>query len=121
MTGEVRNRILAFTVSGGLARADALTVAAHLDLVAPLVRRISRSGTNDDSSMSPGRALFELPWPAALKDHSADERPRRLILDQRRSVGGMGARSDQRRTVYPTCFFKNSSVRVQASAALGAS
>jgi hypothetical protein len=29
------------------------------------------------------RALFELLWPAALKDHSADERPRRPILDQR--------------------------------------
>jgi hypothetical protein len=83
MSGEVRNRSLAFTVSGGLARAEARTVAAHLDLVAPLVRRISRSGTNDDSSTSPGRALFELLWPAALKDHSADERPRRLILDTR--------------------------------------
>ena len=83
MSGEVRNRSLAFTVSGGLARAEARTVAAHLDLVAPLVRRISRSGKNDDSSRSPGRALFELLWPAALKDHSADEWPRRLILDQR--------------------------------------
>src|SRR5262249_16357804 len=32
---------------------------------------------------SPGRALFELLWPSSLKDQSADERPRRLILDER--------------------------------------
>ena len=83
MSGEVRNRSLAFTVSRGLARAEARTVAAHLDLVAPLVRKISRNGTNDDSSTSPGRALFELLRPAALKDRSADERPGRLILDER--------------------------------------
>jgi hypothetical protein len=83
MSGETRNRSLAFTVSGGLARAEARTVPANLDLVAPLVRRVSRSGTNDDSTTSPGRALFELLWPAALKDQSADERPRRLILDER--------------------------------------
>jgi hypothetical protein len=83
MSGEARERTLGFTVSGGLARAEARTIAANLDLVAPLVRRVSRSGTNDDSTTSPGRALFELLWPAALKDHSADERPRRLILDER--------------------------------------
>ena len=83
MSGEARNRSLAFTISGGLARAEARTIAANLDLVAPLVRRVSRSGTNDDSTTSPGRALFELLWPAALKDHSNDERPRRLILDER--------------------------------------
>ncbi len=83
MSGEARNRSLSFTISGGLARAEARTVAANLDLVVPLVRRVSRSGTNDDSATSPGRALFELLWPAALKDHSADERPRRLILDER--------------------------------------
>jgi len=83
MSGGARDRSLGFTVSGGLARAEARTIAANLDLVAPLVRRVSRSGTNDDSTTSPGRALFELLWPAALKDHSADERPRRLILDER--------------------------------------
>ena len=83
MSGDARERSLGFTVSGGLARAEARTVAANLDLVAPLVRRVSRSGANDDSTTSPGRALFELLWPAALKDHSVDERPRRLILDER--------------------------------------
>jgi hypothetical protein len=83
MSGDARERSLGFTVSGGLARAEARTVAANLDLVAPLVRRVSRSGANDDSTTSPGRALFELLWPAALKDHSNDERPRRLILDER--------------------------------------
>jgi hypothetical protein len=83
MSGKARNRSLGFTISGGLARAEARTIAANLDLVAPLVRRVSRSGTNDDSTISPGRALFELLWPTALKDHSADERPRRLILDER--------------------------------------
>jgi hypothetical protein len=83
MSGESRDRSLAFTVSGGLARAEARTIAANLDLVAPLLRRVFRSGTNDDSTTSPGRALFELLWPAALKDHAADERPRRLILDDR--------------------------------------
>jgi CHAT domain-containing protein/cytosol aminopeptidase family protein len=83
MSGEVHDRSLLFTVGGGLARAEARTIGANLDLVAPLVRRVSRSGTNDDSATSPGRALFELLWPAALKDHSADERPRRLILDER--------------------------------------
>jgi CHAT domain-containing protein len=83
MSGDARERSLGFTVSGGLARAEARTVAANLDLVTPLVRRVSRSGTNDDSTTSPGRALFELLWPVALKDHSVDERPRRLILDER--------------------------------------
>ena len=83
MSGEAHERSLCFTVSGGLARAEARTIAANLDLVAPLVRRVSRSATNDDSPTSPGRALFELLWPASLKDHSADERPRRLILDER--------------------------------------
>jgi tetratricopeptide (TPR) repeat protein len=83
MSGDARERSLGFTVSGGFARAEARTVAANLDLVAPLARRVSRSGANDDSTTSPGRALFELLWPAALKDHSADERPRRLILDER--------------------------------------
>jgi hypothetical protein len=31
---------------------------------------------------SPGRALFELLWPAILKDRSTEERNRRLILDE---------------------------------------
>ncbi|HEY5207084.1 MAG TPA: CHAT domain-containing protein [Roseiarcus sp.] len=74
---------LSFTIGGGLARAEAQTVAANLELVAPLVRRASRTTVDDSTRNSPGRALFELLWPASLKDQSADERPRRLTLDER--------------------------------------
>ena len=74
---------LSFTIGGGLARAEARTIAANLELVAPLVRRTSRTTADDPTRNSPGRALFELLWPAALKDQSADERPRRLTLDPR--------------------------------------
>ena len=84
MSGEGRReRSLSFTIGGGFARAEARTVAANLDLVAPLVRRVSRTRKNDPSSSSPGRALFELLWPASLKDQSTDERNRRLMLDAR--------------------------------------
>jgi tetratricopeptide (TPR) repeat protein len=76
-------RSLSFTVGGGLARAEARTIAANLDLVAPLVRRSSRTTQDDSTRNSPGRALFELLWPLSLKDQSTDERPRRLILDER--------------------------------------
>jgi tetratricopeptide (TPR) repeat protein len=82
MSGEARNRGLSFTVSGGLARAEARVIAANLDLVAPLVRR-ARSSALGDSPNTPGRTLFELLWPAALKDQSAEDRPRRLTLDER--------------------------------------
>jgi tetratricopeptide (TPR) repeat protein len=74
---------LSFTIGGGLARAEARTIAANLELVAPLVRRTSRTTVEDATRNSPGRALFELLWPASLKDQSADERPRRLTLDDR--------------------------------------
>ena len=74
---------LSFTIGGGLARAEARTIAANLELVAPLVRRTSRTTVEDTARNSPGRALFELLWPASLKDQSADERPRRLTLDEK--------------------------------------
>jgi hypothetical protein len=74
---------LSFTIGGGLARAEARTIAANLELVAPLVRRTSRTTVEDATRNSPGRALFELLWPASLKDQSADERPRRLTLDDK--------------------------------------
>ena len=74
---------LSFTIGGGLARAEARTIAANLELVAPLVRRTSRTTVEDTTRNSPGRALFELLWPASLKDQSADERPRRLTLDEK--------------------------------------
>jgi tetratricopeptide (TPR) repeat protein len=74
---------LSFTIGGGLARVDAQTIAANLELVAPLVRRTSRATVDDSTRNSPGRALFELLWPTLLKNQSLDERPRRLTLDQR--------------------------------------
>lgn len=77
------DRNLCFTIGGGLARAEARTIAANLELVAPLVRRTSRTTVDDATRNSPGRALFELLWPASLKDQSSDERPRRLTLDER--------------------------------------
>ena len=83
MSGAARERTLSFTVSGGLARAEGRVVAANLDLVAPLVRRVTRGGASDDQPNSLGRTLFELLWPPSLKDQSADDRGRRLILDER--------------------------------------
>jgi hypothetical protein len=77
------DRNLCFTIGGGLARAEARTIAANLELVAPLVRRTSRTTVDDSTRNSPGRALFELLWPASLKDQSSEERNRRLVLDER--------------------------------------
>jgi tetratricopeptide (TPR) repeat protein len=74
---------LCFTIGGGLARVEALTIAANLELVAPLARRTSRTTDDDSTPDSPGRALFELLWPTLLKNQSLDERPRRLTLDER--------------------------------------
>jgi hypothetical protein len=96
MTGKGRNRSLSFSVSSGSKHIEAQTVVANLDLVAPLVRRVHRTGTNDDSSTSPGRALFELLWPAALKDDAEQERSRLLILDAR-SAGFPWEMLDDRR------------------------
>ena len=74
---------LSFAVGGGLARAEARTIAANLDLVRPLVRRTFRNIDLDGATTSPGRTLFELLWPGPLKDQSVEERPRRLVLDER--------------------------------------
>jgi hypothetical protein len=87
---------LCFTIGGGLARAEARTIAANLELVAPLVRRTSRTTVDDSTRNSPGRALFELLWPASLKDQSADERPRRLTLDVRSAAFPWELLDDQR-------------------------
>jgi hypothetical protein len=46
---------LCFTIGGGLARAEARTIAANLELVAPLVRRTSRTTVDDSTRNSPGR------------------------------------------------------------------
>jgi hypothetical protein len=76
------DRSLSFTIGGGFARAEARTIAANLDLVAPLLRRAFRDIDLDGSPTSPGRILFELLWPESLKNQSGDERNRRLILDE---------------------------------------
>ncbi len=82
MSGETpEERSLSFTVGGGLARAEARTIAANLDLVRPLLRRAFRNIDVDGAATSPGRALFELLWPESLKNRSGEEQHRRLILD----------------------------------------
>ena len=76
------DRSLSFTVGGGFARAEARTIAANLDIVAPLLRRTAQNVDLDCAPISPGRILFELLWPDSLKDRSAEEQNRRLILDE---------------------------------------
>jgi len=76
------DRSLSFTVGGGFARAEARTIAANLDIVAPLLRRTAQNVDVDGASISPGRILFELLWPESLKQRSAEEQNRRLILDE---------------------------------------
>ena len=46
------------------------------------MRRAVRTDIPPESSASPGRALFELLWPLALKEQSTDDRNRRLLLDE---------------------------------------
>lgn len=82
MSGCGRNRILNFLVSDGLARAETRAVPADLDLVEPLVARAVGDTDVTGAPTSAGRVLFELLLPAALKDRSAEERSRRLILDE---------------------------------------
>ena len=79
--GGTEDRSLSFTVGGGFARAEARTIAANLDIVAPLCA--GRLGMSSSTApISPGRILFELLWPDSLKDRSAEEQNRRLILDE---------------------------------------
>ncbi len=80
--GEEGQRGLAFAVSGGRARAELRTIAADLDVVGPLMRRAIKAEGPEGATVSPGRALFELLWPANLKDQSLEERNRRLVLDE---------------------------------------
>ena len=76
-------RWLSFSIGGGLARAEARTISANLDLVRPILRRAFRNIDLDGAATSPGRTLFELLWPNSLKDRSGEEGHRRLILDER--------------------------------------
>lgn len=80
--GEADERSLSFTVGGGFARTEARTIAANLDIVAPLIRRTAQNVDTDGAPISPGRILFELLWPESLKQRSTDEQNRRLILDE---------------------------------------
>jgi CHAT domain len=80
--GGAEDRSLSFTVGGGFARAEARTIAANLDIVAPLLRRTAQNVDLDGAPISPGRILFELLWPESLKHRSAEEQNRRLILDE---------------------------------------
>jgi hypothetical protein len=80
---RLEDRSLSFTVGGGFARAEARTIAANLDIVAPLLRRTARNTDPDGAATSPGRILFELLWPESLKNRSAEEQNWRLILDER--------------------------------------
>jgi hypothetical protein len=75
-------RSLSFAIGGGFARAEARTIAANLDVVALLLRRAARNIDTDGAPTSPGRILFELLWPDSLKQRSAEEQNRRLILDE---------------------------------------
>jgi hypothetical protein len=81
--GDDGQRSLVFAVTGGLARAEMRTIAADLDLVEPLMQRATgKDGVLVGANATPGRALFELLWPSSLKDQSAEERNRRLVLDE---------------------------------------
>lgn len=80
--GGTQDRSLSFTVGGGFARAEARTIPANLDIVAPLLRRTAQNVDLDGAPISPGRILFELLWPESLKHRSAEEQNRRLILDE---------------------------------------
>lgn len=80
--GEEGQRGLSFAVSGGRARAELRTIAADLDVVGPLMQRAIKAEGPEGATVSPGRALFELLWPATLKDQSLEERNRRLVLDE---------------------------------------
>ena len=80
--GGTEDRSLSFTVGGGFARAEARTIPANLDIVAPLLRRTAQNVDLDSAPISPGRILFELLWPESLKHRGAEEQNRRLILDE---------------------------------------
>ncbi len=79
-TGQ--DKVLRYTVAGGLARAESQLVGANLDLVRSLLRRSIESGQSYGGAVSPSRALFELLWPVRLKEFSEDDRNLRLILDE---------------------------------------
>ncbi|WP_199261125.1 DUF7379 domain-containing protein, partial [Paracoccus binzhouensis] len=77
------NGPLHYLLVDGRARVEAETVATNRRLVRHYITQIpSDPGTADETGLSPGRTLFELLWPARLKQHSLEDRNLRLILDR---------------------------------------
>ena len=74
---------LHYLLVDGRARVEAETVATNRRLVRHFAAQIpSQPGSGDASGMSAGRTLFELLWPARLKQHSLEDRNLRLVLDR---------------------------------------
>lgn len=74
---------LHYLLVDGRARVEARTVAVSRRLVRHYVAQIpAQPGTLDAEGISPGRTLFELLWPAELKQHSLEDRNLRLVLDR---------------------------------------
>lgn len=74
---------LHYLLVDGRARVEAQTVAVSRRLVQHYVTQIpDQPATPDADGISPGRTLFELLWPADLKQHSLEDRNLRLVLDQ---------------------------------------
>ncbi|MCV2447223.1 CHAT domain-containing protein [Paracoccus sp. DMF] len=74
---------LHYLLVDGRARVEAETVAVSRRLVQHYVAQIpDQPATLDADGISPGRTLFELLWPAALKQHSLEDRNLRLVLDR---------------------------------------
>ena len=74
---------LRYLLVDGRARVEAKVVATSRRLVGHYVSMIPDSeGMADPRGLSPGRTLFELLWPAELKQHSIEDRNLRLVLDR---------------------------------------
>lgn len=74
---------LNYLLVDGRARVEARTVATSRRLVQEYVAQIpAQASALDPGGISPGRTLFELLWPAELKQHSLEDRNLRLILDR---------------------------------------
>jgi hypothetical protein len=74
---------LRFTSMGDMARAEGYVTADTRSAMAPLLKAAIANAAPMAAGVSPGRALFELTWPDALKRDSQVDIPTRLILDDR--------------------------------------
>lgn len=93
--------ILAYEVVGGYARVAAELVGVQRMFVRELVERIAGSRGNEGKYPA-GRTLFEALWPAALKDHSLDDRSMRLVLDETAAALPWEMLDDRRADLPPT-------------------